>query len=124
MKALKFTILLILFFAFQGCATSKFTITGNTFSPHQGPVKVFNTPPENIEYEEIGLVSSTGGMAHEWTHLISAMQKKAAKFGANAIIIIREDSPQFGMVTYNKQYGLTGSSGSWKSLTAVAIRIK
>ena len=124
MKYLKITSLLIVFLTIQSCATSKFTITGNTFSPYNGPVKVLNSLPENIEYEEIGLVSSTGGMAHEWTHLISAMQKKASKYGANAIIIIREDNPQFGMLTYNKQYGLTGASGNWKSLTAMAIRIK
>ena len=38
-------------------------------------------------------------MIHEWTHLIEALQKEAAKYGANAM------------------------SGSQKSLSAIAIRI-
>ncbi len=125
MKNIKIIFLLIIFILlFQGCATSKFVVTGNTYTPYTGPVKVFQSPLEGIEYEEIGLVSSTGGQVHEWTHLIEAMQKKAAKYGANAIIIIKEDNPKYGMITYTQQYGLVGSSGNWKSLTAVAIRIK
>ncbi len=115
---------LIAIFLVQGCATSKFVVTGNTYPIYTGPVKVFQSTPEGIEYEEIGLVSSTGGQIHEWTHLIEAMQKESAKYGANAIVIIKEDNPKYGMITYNQQYGLIGSSGSWKSLTAVAIRIK
>lgn len=100
------TILLV-----QGCATSKFVVTGNTYPPYNGTIKVFLSPPEDIEYEEIGIVSSSGSLIlpPQWAHLIEAMQKKAASKGANAIIIVKEDkSPQTEQ----------------KSLMAVAIRIK
>ncbi len=96
----------------QGCATSKFVVTGNTYPPYNGPIKVFLSPPEDIEYEEIGIVSSSSSVIlpiHEWTHLIEVMQKKAASKGANAIIIIKEE----------RAVG-TGE----KNLMAIAIRIK
>lgn len=53
-----------------GCATSKFVATGNIYPLYYGPVKVYQSAPENIEYEEIGIVSSSGGSIHEWTHII------------------------------------------------------
>ncbi len=107
----------------QGCATGKFTQTGNTYPAYQGPVKVFTSKPDNIKYEEIGWVSSSGGMAHEWTHLIEAMQQKAASKGANAIIILAGERPNTGMAIYTPQYGLFASQGTQKSMTAIAIRI-
>jgi len=97
--------------------------TGNTYPPYTGTVKVFQSAPENVVYEEIGIVSSSGGVVHEWTHLIEAIQKKAASNGANAVIIIKEDKTRLGAMSYN-QYGLYGSTGERKSLTAIAIRIK
>ncbi|MEW6528232.1 MAG: hypothetical protein AB1444_16385, partial [Spirochaetota bacterium] len=62
-------------------------------------------------------------MIHEWTDLIEALQKKAASKGANAIILYQADKNNISMVTYNKQFGLIGSSGTQKSLIAIAIRI-
>ena len=118
-----FKIILIIVFLFQGCVTCKFVVTGNTYPPYTGTVKVFQSTPEDIEYEEIGIVSSSGGMMHEWTHLIEAMQKKAALKGANAIIIIKEDKTQIGSISYT-QYGLYGGTSQQKSLMTIAIRIK
>ena len=109
--------------ALFGCATAKFTQTGNTYPAYQGPVKVFTSKPDNIKYAEIGWVSSSGGMVHEWTHLIEAMQQKAASKGANAIIIVAGERPNTGMATYTPQYGLLASQGTQKSMTAIAIRI-
>lgn len=108
----------------QGCATGKFIQTGNTYPPYKGPVKVFTSTPQNIEYEEIGWVSSSGGMIHEWTDLIEAMQRKAAAKGANAIILIQSERPNSGMITYNQQFGMVGGYGNQKSMTAIAIRVK
>jgi len=111
-------------FLIQGCATGKFTQTGDIYPPYNGPVKVFTSIPQGVDYEEIGWVSSSGGMIHEWTHLIEAMQKQAAAKGANAIIITQGERPNSGMITYNQQYGMVGGYGNQKSMTAIAIRIK
>jgi uncharacterized protein YbjQ (UPF0145 family) len=51
------------------------------------------------------------------------MQKEAASKGANAIILNQADKTNNSMVTYNQQFGLIGSSGTQKSLMAIAIRI-
>ena len=106
-----------------GCATAKFTQTGNIYPPYRGPVQVLRSPPTDCEYEEIGWVSSSGGMIHEWTHLAEAIQKKAASKGANAIVVISGEKTKMGMATYTPQYGFFASSGTQKSLTAIAIRI-
>jgi len=79
--------------------------------------------PKDKKYIEVGWVASSGGMIHEWTDLIKAMQKKAASKGANAIILNQVDKTNSSMVTYNQQFGLIGSSGTQKSLMAIAIRI-
>lgn len=112
-----------MYFAIYGCATAKFTQTGNSYPAYQGHVKVFTSPPDDLKYEELGWVSSSGGMIHEWTHLIEAMQNKAASRGANGIIIIAGERPNTGMATYTPQYGFIGSQGTQKSMTAIAIRI-
>lgn len=105
------------------CATGSFTQTGETFPPYEGPVKVLKSPPVDKEYVEIGWVSSSGGMVHEWTHLVKAMQKKAASKGANAIILDQTERPNTAFATYNQQFGFVGGSGTQKSMTAIAIRI-
>lgn len=117
-----FAVLLCLIF--QACASSKFVLTGSQYPPYTGVVKVFFSPPQDIQYDEIGLVSSSGGMIHEWTHLIEAMQKKASKKGANAIIIIAGERPNMGMISGTHQFGVFGHQGTQKSMTAIAIRIK
>ena len=114
---------LFICFFIQSCATGKFTQTGNIYPPYNGPVRVFTSPPTDLKYEEIGWVSSSGGMIHEWTRLIESMQKKAASKGANAIIIIKGERPNSSMATYTPQYGFVGGSGYQKSMTAIAIRI-
>lgn len=123
-KVYPFAIIVFVCFALQSCATGKFTQTGKTYPPYRGPVKVFTSPPKDIKYEEIGWVSSSsGGMIHEWTHLIEAMQKKVASKGANAIIIVAGERPNSSMATYTPQYGFVGGQGTQKSMTAIAIRI-
>ena len=126
MKMKNNTILIVILVCMlmQGCATSKFTQTGDNYPPYKGLVKVFTCKPKNIEYEEIGWVSSSGGMIHEWTDLIEAMQTKAAAKGANAIILIESERPDSGIITYNQHIGMIGGYGNQKSMTAIAIRIK
>ena len=81
--------IVILFLA--GCATSKFTQTGEAYPPYEGPVKVLTEAPKDKKYVEVGWVASSGGMIHEWANLIEAMQKKAASKGAKAIILNQAD---------------------------------
>jgi hypothetical protein len=103
---------IFLIFILAGCATSKFTQTGETYPPYEAPVKVLTEAPKDKKYVEIGWVASSGGMIHEWTDLIEALQKKAASKGANAIILNRADKNNSSMVTYNQQFGLIGCSGT------------
>ena len=123
MQKISFFFITVTILVLFGCATAKFTQTGNIYPAYQSPVKVFTSKPGNIKYEEIGWVSSSGGMVHEWTHLIEAMQQKAASKGANAIIILVGERPNTGMAIYTPQYGLFASKGTQKSMTAIAIRI-
>ena len=113
-----------LVFAFMtGCATAKFAQTGQTYPPYEGPVKVLSAPPQEVKYVEIGIVSSAGGMIHQWADLIEALQKAAAKRGANAIIHGGVNEFTHAMVTYNPTFGLQGGTFPQKNMTAVAIRI-
>lgn len=106
-----------------GCATSKFTQTGEIYPAYNGPIKVLTELPKDLAYVEIGWVASSGGNIHEWTDLIEAMQKKAATKGANAIVLNQIDKNRSSMITYNQQFGLLGSSSNQKNMMAIAIRI-
>lgn len=113
----------ILFVFITGCATAKFTQTGQNYPPYHGPVKVLSASPQGVKYEEIGIVSSVGGIFNQWAELIAALQKKAAQQGANAIIIGGAAETAQSMVTYNPTFGLQGGSFPRKDMIAVAIRI-
>lgn len=106
-----------------GCATAKFAQTGPTYPPYSRPVKVLSAPPQGVNYVEIGIVSSAGGMIHQWADPIEALQKKAASKGANAIIVGGTGESTHAMVTYNPTFGLQGGTFPQKNMMAVAIRI-
>lgn len=110
---------LVIFLAFiiSGCASASFTQTGETFPKHEGPVRVLAEVPDGIEFVEIGIVSSKGGMIHSDADVIKAMQKRAARSGANAILLM--SSREFQQ--WHPEYG---SMGTGKEMTAMAIRIK
>jgi len=71
------------------CTTSRFALTGKQYPPYSGVVRVLNEAPPDLKYEEIGWVSGgpNGVPRNTWPDLIAVMQKKAAQYGANAIII-------------------------------------
>ena len=119
MKKINFLFFGILIALISGCATASFTQTGQTFPEYEGVVRVFSEPPEDVDYIEVGIVSSKGGTVHDAADLIKALQKKAAKNGANAIILASNKETQ-GFVA--SQY-YTGSTTS-KEMTAIAIRIR
>ena len=103
-----------------GCATVRFTATGDPQSPYQGPVKILKAYPDDNDYLEIGWVSADGDFNTPWSELLGLMQKEAASRGANAIVLeekftTQRDTPQYS-VGVNQQNDV-------RSITAVAIRV-
>lgn len=104
-----------------GCATVRFTSTGESYPAHAGAVKILKAYPEDGGYDEIGWVSADGDFNTPWSELLGLMQKEAASHGANAIVIEEKfttqlDTPQYS-VGVNQQNDV-------RSVTAVAIRVK
>lgn len=104
-----------------GCATVRFTATGESYPPYTGAVKILKVYPEDGAYDEIGWVSADGDFNTPWSELLGLMQKEAATHGANAIVIEEKfttqmDTPQYS-VGINQQNEV-------RSVTAVAIRLK
>jgi len=104
-----------------GCATVRFTPTGESYPPHSGAVKILKAYPSDGEYAEIGWVSADGDFNTPWSELLGLMQKEAASRGANAIVIEEKfttqmDTPQYS-VGVNQQNDV-------RSITAVAIHVK
>ena len=117
MKIIKTAVgLLIVFILTAGCMHKvSFTPTGKTFPPFQGVVKIFESPPTNIEFVEIGWVSSQGDWNNAWTDLLGDLQKMAASNGANAIII--------SATNYPETWGVGWRRAGERSIIAKAIRI-
>jgi hypothetical protein len=119
----KFIFVFLIFALVAGCATARFAQTGQTYPPYDGPVKVYWSPPKEARYAEIGIVSSAGGLIHQWAELIEALQMEAARKGANAIIVGGSDDPAHAMMIYNTNFGLPGGTFPQKNMIAIAIRI-
>ena len=104
-----------------GCATVRFTPTGESQPPYSGAVKILKAYPSDSEYAEIGWVSADGDFNTPWSELLGLMQKEAAPRGANAIVLEEKfttqlDTPQYS-VGVNQQNDV-------RSITAVAIHVK
>lgn len=104
-----------------GCATVRFTPTGESYPPHPGAVKILKAYPSDSEYAEIGWVSADGDFNTPWSELLGLMQKEAASRGANAIVLEEKfttqlDTPQYS-VGVNQQNDV-------RSITAIAIFVK
>lgn len=104
-----------------GCATVRFTPTGEAYPAHSGTVKILKSYPSGADYKEIGWVSADGDFNTPWSELLGLMQKEAAAHGANAIVLEEKfttqlDTPQYS-VGVNQQNDV-------RSVTAVAIRIQ
>ena len=103
-----------------GCATVRFTPTGESRPAYAGAVKILKAYPEKGTYDEIGWVSADGDFNTPWSQLLGLLQKEAAAHGANAIVIEEKfttqmDTPQYS-VGVNQQNDV-------RSVTAVAIRV-
>ena len=109
------------FVMITGCATVRFTPTGESQPPYSGAVKILKAYPSDSEYAEIGWVSADGDFNTPWSELLGLMQKEAASRGANAIVLEEKfttqlDTPQYS-VGVNAQNDV-------RSITAVAIHVK
>jgi hypothetical protein len=113
-----FLFLIIVCMIISGCAKVKFTPTGKTYPPYQGPVKIYTARPADIKFEEIGWVSAEGDFNHPWAELLQMMQKEAATQGANAIIIEEKFTTKID-AEVNVGRGLDAD----RSITAIAVRI-
>ena len=80
-------VLILICLIFFGCAKVTFAPTGKTYPPYEGPVKIYKSPPADLKYEEIGWVTADGDFNHPWSELLQMLQKEAASYGANALII-------------------------------------
>ena len=118
----KILIVLVALSFFTGCAPLvKFTPTGKTYPPHEGPVKIYETIPENLNYVEIGWVTSEGDWNHAWGELLKRLQKKAADNGANAILLVTSNYDRADGVIVG-YFGNVRRSGE-RSIIAKAIRV-
>lgn len=122
-KTVLILFIIILIFL-SSCAETKFIITGETYPEWKGPVKIFQKPPKGIKYVEVGWISGKmGGMVSDWGKILEAMQKEAAKKGANGIILVDKSRYKQATMGGSIQYGFYGGSYDEKNLMAIAIRI-
>lgn len=71
-------------------------LTGKPRSAYDGHVKIYwdDKLPPDMRYEEIGIVSAQCLVARcQWVQILKALQKKAAYYGANAIIVKYRETP-------------------------------
>lgn len=117
----------ILFLGFSlvlisSCATASFTQTGEKFPRYEGPVKIFAKTPKDVVYVEVGRVSSKHGIFRNDVRLIKALQKKAAKKGANAIVLI-PNRPTQQVSLPGEGYGFYSRVQTNNAMNAIAIHI-
>lgn len=111
-------ILILASLIFNGCATVDFALTGKTYPPYQGPVKIYTTPPTDMRYEEIGWVTADGDFNHPWAKLLRMMQKEAASRGANALIIEEKFTTKL-----DAEVNIGTRRDEDRTVTAIAVRI-
>ena len=111
-------VLILLGLIFYGCAKVKFAPTGKTYPPHNGPVKIYKSPPSDLKYEEIGWVTADGDFNHPWAELLQMMQKEAASQGANALIIEEKFTTKM-----DADVNIGDRRDEDRSITAIAVRI-
>ena len=101
-------------------------------------VKVLFTPPQD-KYEEVGICSVLGGAAFITSDvdMLQKLRKSAADMGADAVIVIREQSTRMTTLSgggssgaswgsyggsYGSSWGMGGSSLEYPRNTGMAIK--
>lgn len=116
--------LLFLPIVLLSCASSNFTATNDIKYPeYKGAVKVYFNEPEDIQYDQVGIIAAEGALFSDDVDVIKSLQKKAAKEGANAIIIISAFSGTKVKTSENDE-GVYVSTVDERKMLAMAIRIK
>lgn len=111
-------------FLVMNCASSNFTTTSDIIYPeYKGAVKVYFNEPEDLHYDQVGIVAAEGALFSDDVDVIKSLQKKAAKEGANAIIIISAFSGTKVKTSENDE-GVYVSTDDERKMLAMAIRIK
>ena len=98
------TIAVVFFFTvFSGCASSSTIITGNVrpaVSPSE--VKIYIDPP--TQYETIGVVEASSAVEFSrqaaQDRVINRLKSKAAKIGANGVLLTTAGSESSGMTGF------------------------
>lgn len=106
-----FLLLSILIISTTACMSTKAVRLGDAISRPMIPwqqVKVYRTADQVPgDYKEVGLIMSTGSTI--WTSektMWNAMKKKAAKLGANAIILDAVSEPSAGAKVAGALFGI------------------
>jgi len=86
---------------------------GKTFPPYEGDVRVLQKLPNPDQFERVGVVVVNGVQLTSDAAMVDAVRKKAAKNGANAVVMQ-------GPVRVTKD----SAGGVNKTLAAWAIRLK
>lgn len=105
---------LILVALLSACTSTEFNPTPGApqYPPHRGEVTVLNKLPQSGNYDSLGVVVAYGPDLSDKNDLIEALQKEAAKRGANAIALQGEIKTR-----YQRQ-------GNQQVLAAFALRLK
>ena len=84
--------ILLLCVLLVSCAPrAKLVVTGHIYPYNRGDVTVFLSPPETLEYREVGIILSSGKVTHTWDNIIKSMQNEAKRYGANGIILVERE---------------------------------
>jgi hypothetical protein len=105
---------LILVALLSACASTEFNPAPGApeFPAHLGEVTVLRRIPQTGSYDSVGIVIARGVELNEKEELIEALQKEAARRGANAIVLQ-------GDIKIRSSYGYIE-----KVLGAYALRLK
>lgn len=117
-------------FSFTGCATGSAIVTGQKRPPiNPDLVRLYTSPPEK-KYEEIGLVSANSYWSWAWNEQAKMdtatreIRSKAAKLGANGIILKGVGSEAMSAAGMHLGGGLYGGSiNNMKTIDGVAIYV-
>ena len=140
MKNIQTISLLVIAALLTGCTTWGYKMPmGRTFpKTDYRMVKVLFNPPTD-KYEEVGLCSVLGGAAFITSDvdMFQKLRKSAADMGADAVIVIREQSTRMSSIggsgsagaawnqyggSYGSSWGMGGSSIEYPRNTGMAIK--
>jgi len=73
--------------AVTSCTKAYFVRAVPTYPKHKGRVIVYYQHPDDVRYETLGTVIVNSRQGQNPAYIVKIMQRKAAHFGANAIVV-------------------------------------